>query len=176
MAKKKNRDEGNPMEVNLTPMIDCTFQLIIFFIITAQISNEELAPMLVPEPAKSRAVKPGEGGRPDVVIVNVFSDFKNKPEGRDAEPILAMQAEGYKIKQKQLQIGQEIEIKKILEEEKELFKRKNGDATFYVEVRADRDIGYDQILPVMQAAAQAGIGQMYMTAIVDPQFEGAIQK
>ena len=168
------------MEVNLTPMIDCTFQLIIFFIIVAQISDEQLAPMIVPEPEKSRAVTPDqEKGKPDVVIVNVWTAFEDKEKLKDGttrnnEPILAMRAEGYKIRKEKIEVGNLQRLTEILKEEKARFEAKKGtEQTFYVEVRADRDIGYDEVLPVMRAAAEAGIARMYMTAIADPHYKAS---
>ncbi len=172
MADTAQREDGNPTDVNLTPMIDCTFQLIIFFIITAQISNDQLAPLLVPEPKQSVAVTPGEEGRSDVAIVNIFSRFGRDIEGRKENPGDTMTATGYKIKQDTLKPGEEIEIAHILAAERERFRHTHGDAAFFVEVRADRDLGYDQVLPVMRAAAHTGIDRMYMTAVTDPHFRG----
>jgi biopolymer transport protein ExbD len=166
------------MEVNLTPMIDCTFQLIIFFIIVAQISNEELAPLIVPEPDKSRAKKQDleQQGSPDVTIVNVWSEFEDRKElddgtTRDEEPILAMKAVGYKVRQETLDVGDLRRLTEILREERAGFESNGRPAqTYYVEVRADMDVGYDQVLPVMRAAAEAGIARMYMTAVADPNY------
>lgn len=172
MADTAERDDGNPTDVNLTPMIDCTFQLIIFFIITAQISNDQLAPLLVPEPEQSMAATPGEGGRSDVAIVNVCNRFGRDVEGRKEDPGDTMRATGYKIKQDALKPGEEIRMAHILAAERKRFRRAHGDAAFYVEVRADRDLRYDQVLPVMHAAAHAGIDRMYMTAVTDPHFHG----
>ena len=181
MARKKRADISSTAEPNLTPMIDCTFQLIIFFIITAQMSNEELAPMLVPKPDKSRAIAPGGSDevRPDVVIVNVYSEFEDKEKidggkTHDNEPILAMQAEGYRVKSQEVEVGNTEVLVEMLKQEKAIFdaKKKGAGATFYVEVRADRDISYDQILPVMRSAAEAGIAKMYMTAVTDPNYKG----
>jgi biopolymer transport protein ExbD len=59
MAKKKKIVGGGSMDINMTPMIDCTFQLIIFFILTAQIASEEVAKVAVPEPHHSMAYPEG---------------------------------------------------------------------------------------------------------------------
>ena len=175
---RKNRNLNTVAEPNLTPMIDCTFQLIIFFIITSQMTNQQLEQMLVPKPEKSRATEPQttDEGRPDVVVANIFSEFGNREEmkngkTRDNEPLHAMVAKGYAIKGQQIEIGNtELLVELLTKAKAEFDARKLQNRIFYLEVRADKDIGYQNVLPVMRAAAQSGIAKMYMTAVPDPQY------
>ena len=79
---KKTRSGGGEIGINMTPMIDCTFQLILFFVLAAKISEAELEKMLVSEPHKSKAVPPAtkEGEEdfrkmPNKLIVNVVNEY-----------------------------------------------------------------------------------------------------
>ena len=61
MAKKSvYSSAGQPVQVefNMTPMIDVTFQLILFFILVGQVASDALARMLVPEPWTARHTRP----------------------------------------------------------------------------------------------------------------------
>ena len=88
MARRKKIASGVE-EVNLTPMIDCTFQLIIFFIISAQMTTEA-AKLLPPKPSNSLALKAtqGQAGKKNAkpgggkvikerITVNLFSEMKD---------------------------------------------------------------------------------------------------
>ena len=171
MTKSRSK---NPAQFNLTPMIDCTFQLIIFFILVAQISQEQLLPMIVPEPEKSQARDPGEGNRtrPDVAIVNIWNRFGNREKldnvSRQDAPLGVMEAEGYSIRTEKIEIHDIPRLREVLKQEKARFDADSGGGHFYIEVRSDMDIGYGDIYPVMRAAGEIGIRQMYMTAVTDP--------
>jgi len=168
MARKAKRDDSNPMEMNLTPMIDCTFQLIIFFILTTRMTSEQLASLIPPDPVDSKAKEREGSEHKTVVIVNVYNKYGDKEDQREGDFLEPMRATGYKIGQETIQIGEEARITEILKERKQRHLNKGGsEQDIYIEVRADKDIGYDQILPVMEAASQAVIGEMYMTALCD---------
>ncbi|HNX27429.1 MAG TPA: biopolymer transporter ExbD, partial [Phycisphaerae bacterium] len=100
MAKKQIT--GSIQEVNLTPMIDCTFQLIIFFILTAQMASQELAKVSLPEPVKSMAIgadpdKPDQPTNLNNVTVNVVNKYGDSDDNRQME--LAGKAECYQLGQ-----------------------------------------------------------------------------
>jgi len=68
MAKSSVYKRGKPqVGFNMTPMIDCTFQLIIFFMLTTQMASAEFVPMQLPRPLRSVAKEMTE----NKVIVNV---------------------------------------------------------------------------------------------------------
>lgn len=166
MAKKKKQGDENPLEMNLTPMIDCTFQLIIFFIVVGKLSNEDLAPLIVPDPYESLAQEPKEQTREQhVVIVNVYSKFGKDEKDRPKGTLATTQVKGYSIGPTHIKVGQESKITDMLKKEISVYVARGGSKkNVYVEVRSDRDIGYRYVFPVMEAAGRAGIAEMYMTA------------
>ncbi|MBM4106330.1 MAG: biopolymer transporter ExbD [Phycisphaerae bacterium] len=83
------------VEANLTPMIDMTFLLIVFFVLVSRISEVENVRMELPKPEDPATVPPPEEGR---VVLNILpgadgaaegyrvgaTEFAPTPEGRDA--------------------------------------------------------------------------------------------
>jgi biopolymer transport protein ExbD len=175
-VKRRRVGSSSPGEVNMTPMIDCTFQLIIFFILTAQMANQDLAKLLVPKPYDSMAVSPEEGG-PDVlpnrVIVNVVNKYGDEPEEKrnPADSGLV----------KHYQVGLTIVPEGDIETLKKIFEARRAKLTpaqkkdFFVEIRADRDVAFGGVEPVLRAAADANIAKMSITAIADPQKQQALR-
>ncbi len=173
MAKKKNKVAAGDVSVNLTPMIDCTFQLIIFFILTTQFASAALAPLLPPKPEESIAqenqAQPGE--MTNKVIVNVVSrvapDEKN-PDLREARRgkhyyIAGHGPQGDGI----IQIADEATLTQIFSQElRSAMESGVKKKDFQVEVRADKRVTFSYVQPVINAAASAGIGNMKITALV----------
>ncbi len=170
MARKK-RHVGADMEINLTPMIDCTFQLIIFFILTAQMASQDIAKLVVHKPFDSMALsaetKQGmEVNKPNQVTVNVVNEYGDQKEGRD--PGRSGQPICYKIGTKTIEIGDIetlVDVFKQLKGNAEQAGYKPGD--FFLEIRADKDIEFGGVEPIMLAASESGISRMNITAIVD---------
>ena len=76
---KRARRRSEEAEMDMTPMIDVTFQLLIFFMLTNQLANP--APTLVPEAAHGRGVD--AAGRQAIVIDeqgNYYAGDTIKPE------------------------------------------------------------------------------------------------
>jgi hypothetical protein len=75
MALKANKGAHPPppLKLDLTPMIDCTFQLIIFFILITDMSSRELEVLTLPRAPISTEDK---GDDPDRIIVNIV-DMSN---------------------------------------------------------------------------------------------------
>lgn len=67
MSKKDVREEK--CEMDMTPMIDCVFQLIIFFFLVIDLQNQELEPVVLPKARFAVPDEPPPGMRP---IVNVL--------------------------------------------------------------------------------------------------------
>jgi biopolymer transport protein ExbD len=166
MAKRRAAGSGG-VEINMTPMIDVTFQLIIFFILTAQMTSENLAKLIVPDPHKTVAWSDEQiQDIPNKAIINVVNQYGQKAEGRD--PMAAGEALYYK-----LGVGDPIPVGDIKSLEAVLEARRRqaeqaGFKDFFVEIRADKDIFYENILPAMHAASAAGISKMSITAKEDP--------
>ncbi|MEE9391140.1 MAG: biopolymer transporter ExbD [Planctomycetota bacterium] len=72
MAKKKIRDRGEApdeeIEMNMTPMIDIVFQMILFFIIITDYTQKDIALLTLPW---STAGQDDEGDDPTRIIINI---------------------------------------------------------------------------------------------------------
>ncbi len=162
------RSTGNRLQLQLTPMIDCTFQLILFFLLTTQMAGQELPDLLLHEPEKpmSSALAP-DAGRRSHVTVNVLTRYKAPKDERD--PNFSIVADRYQVGLDMVSAGHPEAFSRLTELLRSRKSSAGGDAAeFWVEIRADRDIRYGDVESVMQAASDAGIERMSLTA-VDPQ-------
>jgi biopolymer transport protein ExbD len=166
MAKRRIAGSGTG-EVNMTPMIDCTFQLIIFFILTAQMASEQ-AKVLVPEPQVSQALSEADGSvMPSRVTVNIVGKYGDKGDEDERESIVATHAEHFQVGAEKIELDETGRLVEILTERLVLAGQRGIKAEdFYVEIRGDRDITFGQVVPVLEAAAMAKIKKMCITAIV----------
>ena len=143
----------------MTPMIDVTFQLIIFFMLTTQMASQEIVTMKVPAPPWSVAKELGKNR----AIVNVVP-YSDK-EIRQDETKMGL-AKWFQIKSTRIPLGarSERELVDLLRK----MKADSGDATeaFAVELRADQRIHYSQIQPVLRALQTAQMEKMRITALV----------
>lgn len=163
MPKSKVYQQGRGrIAFNMTPMIDCTFLLIIFFMLATQLASENYVQMKLPDPDNNVA-KEYEGL--DKVIVNVvpYSDREISEK-----PSLAGAAKAYKLSVSAFG-KQDIDklVRRLTQERREREQGtkaagKTGD--FVVELRADRSVHYTEIEPVLQALQRARLGSMYITA------------
>lgn len=183
MARKKRLIGESKQEVNMTPMIDCTFQLIIFFILTAKMASDDLAKLVLPQPVKSQALTGDkeEGGpgseimaHKGKILVNVVNQYEDKKVEERDNPGLAARATYYKLSGnlsidpgdvEQLVGALKERRQAILEDPEKSKGIKSGD--IMIEIRADLDIEFQDIEPVMRAAAEAEISKMAMTALAD---------
>jgi len=158
VAYQKGGTAGQ-IEFNMTPMIDVTFLLIIFFILAGQILSDELADLEVHRPHASQAIPSEEMKTPNRAIVNVVSRV-GKDE--DANPALAGRADRYEINRARFEVGN-------VERLADFLRSKRGASAkpeeFYVEIRADQRVNFADVEPVMRAAAEAEIVKMNLTAL-----------
>jgi len=154
--------QGEQVSFNMTPMIDVTFQLIIFFIVAGQMASESLAKLVPPKPWESQAkeLKQDQFEQPNHAIVNVLS---SDPDRKSSDPSLAGTALRYKVDAAEIAPDDVDALAVILE------RRKNealaeGFKDFFVEVRAHHTVYYRDVEPVLKAAAKAGIPKMSITA------------
>ncbi len=163
---RKRRAGNGTVDINMTPMIDCAFQLIIFFLLTAQMVNQDLAEVAVPNPHHSIAMsEKDQKVLPNRVIVNIVSQYGDKT--KDRNPILSARAVGYQIGMTKIDVGDTERLTNILKD-RYANAREQGFKDFFVEVRGDRDIAYRGIEPVLRAAGEAKIAKISITAFVDP--------
>ena len=156
-----------PLQLPLTPMIDCTFQLILFFLLAAQMAGQELPKLAlhVPEGPSPTALSV-EAERPNHVTVNVLTSYNGSQADRD--PNLAGIASRYQVGVDVVEAGRSDAMTQLaaLLRSRRSQADSQGVSDFWVEIRADKDIRYADVEPVMQAAADAGIARMSLTAAV----------
>jgi len=156
MAKGKvfeKRSTGN-VEFNMTPMIDCTFQLIIFFILSATVLSEALADLELHRPYVSQA----RGDKvlnelENRIIVNVISSAEDKFDKDSSESALAKE---YMINGKYIKIGDRKRLIELIREQTVVARDKDFDE-FYVEIRADHRVSFGSVQEVLKAAGAAGV-------------------
>ncbi len=149
MAKKEKRE----VRINLTSLMDVTFQLIVFFLLVTNFAAAELPPLEPPKPTVSQA-QPPERER-DVLIVNVVPVEAKSGEAREVRvgtlpPLLP---------------GEYGQLTDMLREEKKVAEAAGG--TLIIDLRADKSIEYAEIQPVMAAITQAEIANINLRATLD---------
>ena len=175
MAKQSvyRRGSSGGVDFNMTPMIDCTFQLIIFFILASQAANEAYAKHIRPaRPYESQAVPVQIVQVPNRLVINVVSagalmDAKTQ----DIDPLDFANAAYYEINRKKFDVGDMdplIELIKNTRDKAEdagLIPENDESKQFFIEVRADERISWQDVAPVIRAGVSAGIRKMNITAL-----------
>jgi biopolymer transport protein ExbD len=154
---------------NMTPMIDCTFQLIIFFILASQVANDAYASnVIVPRPYASQSVPIRVVNIAYKVTVNVVS---MDPRQESEDKLAAATAAFYKIAQEKFNPGEWERMGEVIKNLKTRAEKEGhvvaGDPSkeFYMEIRADKKINWQDVSPVIRAGVEAGIRKMNMTAL-----------
>lgn len=148
---------GGDVSFNLTPMIDVTFQLIIFFILTSQIASEALAQVILAKPYEPQVIKTDEE-MANKIIVNVVSAEKKKSE----DPMMAGMAKEFSVNGQEIPIDDLDTLKRKIEE---AYKASSDKKEFFVELRADKRVSYSEVMPVMVVSGEIGIMNMGLTAL-----------
>ena len=153
------------VEFNMTPMIDVTFQLIIFFILAGQIASDELAKMELSQPWRSKALSDDAlTNMPNRAIVNIVSRAE---AGTDKDSIaLAGEAKEWRVGSTIIKAGNREELQRLLDQRYQAWIAQGQGKEFYVEIRADRRVRYGAVEPAMLAASAVGIPKMNITALL----------
>lgn len=162
---------GSPGDVsfNYVPLIDVTFNLIIFFVLTSEISNANLARVIVAEPTQSVAAK-RETVTNNFIIINVVSQAADK---KDANPVFAAKAAAYEVDGKKVELNDTSKLADAIKKAKAKYENPPAGTIkptgeFSVEIRADHRLNYDDVRPVMLAIAEADVKKMNITARSEP--------
>jgi biopolymer transport protein ExbD len=164
MAKNKIfvKDSSGAVEFNMTPMIDCTFLLIIFFILSATVLNDALADLELHKPYKSQASENEDLNElPNRIIVNVVSDANGKKDlnSKDSAQVKEYMINGDIIEAADMDVMEALTDRirqgAILAKEK-------GHPDFYVEIRADHRVEFGAVQEVLKAAGAASIRDINM--------------
>jgi biopolymer transport protein ExbD len=123
------RTSGRTLGLNMTPMIDVVFLLIIFFLVSSHLARREQR-LEMPLPEAATGQKLDEDG-PAQLTVQVLADGTLYLAGRKVPPA---------------------ELADLLAE-----RRQVHGAVLAVRVRADRQVPYRHLEPVLVACSRAGI-------------------
>jgi biopolymer transport protein ExbD len=140
-----------PMQANLTPLIDVTFLLIVFFVLVAQINNSQIVTEInLPEPQQSVSEEP-EQDEDSRLIINAI------PAPDDPARVVA-----YRLGSRDYPANA-TGLARLAEE---LRSARQDRANLIVDLRADRATPYGMVHPAMRAAASVGIHRINL--IVQP--------
>ncbi len=145
---------------NMTPMIDCTFQLILFFLLATQMLSADYVEMDLPEPHVNRSEQLDE---PNKVIINVVPHDKQKVRNN---PEYAGLAKCYQVKTVVIEKDNTQKLQALLLRARRDAQERRAQGDFVVEIRADREVHFKEILPVLRAVQGAEIEKMRITTIV----------
>jgi biopolymer transport protein ExbD len=146
MSRRLHKSEPVSPQMNMTPLIDVTFQLIIFFMVVSNLIGQEAVPMRVPMLENPQTRQLGESDR---VVVNVL------PADDGKMPWV-------QIGLTRLRGSDRQGISKALEQ----MVAHNADVQ--VVLRADGSLDYQQVRPVMQAIRDAGVSVVHLVAQDQP--------
>jgi len=192
MSGSAMRRGGNAgeVELNIVPLVDLCCLLILFFILTAQISSANLANIQPPAPHNSIALKTDPANEPKRVVVNVVS---RTPPGADKANLSAERLadliddsrypKEYTIGGKSFpcepDVTPDIAKDKLVVAFNEQIRSalaagiiKKADE-FSVEIRGDHRVMAQFMNPILMAAAEAGMNQINITALEGGKKEGA---
>ncbi len=165
MAKKKSarNDDGPSGDVDLGPMIDCCFLLLIFFVVNAtQITVSKDPSVSMPSAVSSSDLKDANG----CIVVNVFKDY-DKMEGNartkfaehySADTLWGTASSGGGKKNVGYSAAQTNDLTEYVKEQKEFFKSKNmEDKDIRLYLRGDKDAPWERSATAIRCAAAAGV-------------------
>ena len=155
----RRQGAAGTVDINMTPMIDCTFQLIIFFILASQMASKSLAQLKLHRPEESQAIPAEQVETPDRLIVNVIT---SAGDSESANPALAGKADRYEIDGVPIRVGDEDRLTEVFRYRKS---KAGNPEEFCVEIRADYRVNFGDVQPIMLATAKAKIVNMNITAL-----------
>ena len=119
------------MRVNMTPMIDVVFLLIIFFLVSSHLARQE-SQLPLPLPTAESGQETTDSGR-DRVVVNVTAEGSLKLSGRDVSTD---------------------------ELSRRLANEVAGSRELEVRIRSDRNVPFQHIQPVLRAVSGSGVSNV----------------
>lgn len=124
-----NHLRGSRERVNMTPMIDVVFQLIIFFLVSSHLAKQE-AQLPLPLPLATSGLQETAQAA-HRVTVNVLADGHLSLAGR---PLTAGELQ-QRLQTRLAETGADLEVR----------------------IRSDRTVAYQHVEPVLLACARAGV-------------------
>ncbi len=153
MSKVHKKGPTSPA-MNMTPMIDVVFQLLVFFMLVNNIISEEAVQMIVPDLENPKTRELGEENR---ITVNVA------PQSYD--PVRQIGDLNIPGEAATVKVGLEVFELDDMEGVTEALKdAKSRNENIEVLLRADSGLFYDEVQPIMQAITSAGIVKVNLVA------------
>ncbi len=149
-------------EMNMTPLIDVTFLLIIFFMIISNFIAEESVEMIVPELNKPEVRELDDAKR---LVVNVAPAPYDKVDRQQNHLEWPGTAVLVQIGLKQFEVDQmELVTADLIYAVDNAPTDDEGNSKLEVLLRADAALHYDQVEPVLGAISAAGIGTVHLVS------------
>ncbi len=168
MAKKKSarNDEGPSGDVDMSPMIDCCFLLLIFFVVNAtQLTVSKDPSVSMPSAISSTDLKDANG----CIVVNVFKDA-DKMEGKARSKFLetytpdviwSTASDGGGGKNAGYTLAQTNDLTEYIKTQKEQYKAKNmEEKSIRLYLRGDKDTPWERSATAIRCAAAAGVNNI----------------
>jgi biopolymer transport protein ExbD len=169
MAGTTHLGGGGPsgdISFNYIPLIDVTFNLIVFFALTSEISSAQNARVLVPDPHSPQAVARSTMSK-NVVTIAVISeaayDATKKVDAQTAARAFRYEIDGEEYKNISDLDGLVLKIRQKQKLNESLLGKAAADE-FFVEIRADSRLSFSEVTPVIMAIARAGIAKVAISA------------
>jgi biopolymer transport protein ExbD len=151
---------------NVVPLVDCIFLMIIFFILTSQMADPNImGTVFLASPEKSMGVDSGEKTMKNKLIINVISD--EPVEQKTGKPVIDARKAGIA---KSFAIGtrnfslQDVEaLAEAFKEKKAIILKTFKPEEFCLVIRCDWRVRFQDVVPIFEAAARAGIPKMNIT-------------
>ena len=155
MSRVFKRGTAKP-EMNMTPLIDVTFQLIIFFLLINNIITEETVEMIPPDLENPKTYDLATENR---ITVNIAPQHFKKAQRTQGNP-LNFDGQAVEVRVGTARIGMED-----LDRVRDLLRAaKERNPEVEVRLRADCALFYREVQPVMGAITAAQIGKIYLVA------------
>jgi biopolymer transport protein ExbD len=145
MAMKRDPNATEDLELNMTPMIDVVFNLIIFFMVVTDLTQKEIENLTLPKSTQAEEDKGDETERR--VIVNI-----TKTEDWDQSKNVDIKIKGvpYNLEKLKVELLKHAETKRDLEDP-------SSPSEIFVLIRCDEDIRWREVQWVMQACADPAV-------------------
>jgi hypothetical protein len=152
MAKVPEQED---LEINMTPMIDVVFNLIIFFMLVADLSKKDLEIMTLPWSDSAIADQGDEELR---VIINIVKNLE-RPDGTRIKKDDWKPTDGVNImlKGKQYRLGPLTDILLSFANRERDMDHPMAPSEVYALIRCDREIRWREVQWVMQACAHPDV-------------------
>lgn len=143
MAGRLKVENNTDIEMDMTPIIDVVFNLVIFFMLTANMAQTQIEALILPTANEADTKKKGD---PNRLIINITKKGEVKVSGQlmndnKLVPLLKAEAD-----QERDPSNPKLSNKAVL-------------------VRADQDTVYDDVQKVMQLCTQVGIWKLEFAAV-----------